>query len=86
LFGKTLNYDHPEFYETCARVRTIDDHLAGKNFAHEATKPLFKEHNVLSLKNLHIYHTFMESFKILKHNTPISIRGLSSFLPKTEKM
>ena len=86
LFGKTLNYDHPEFYETCARARTIDDHLAGKNFALEATKPLFKEHNVLSLKNLHAYHTFMESFKILKHNTPISIRDLLAILPKTEKM
>jgi hypothetical protein len=60
--------------------------LAGKNFALEATKPLFKEHNALSVRNLNLYHTLMESFKILKQNTPISIRGLSSILPKTGKM
>ena len=26
LFGKTINYDHSQFYETCARARTIDQH------------------------------------------------------------
>jgi hypothetical protein len=62
------NHIKRRFYETRARARTIDDLLAGKDFALEATKPLFKEHNYingLSLKNLHVYHTFMESFKIL---------------------
>jgi hypothetical protein len=61
--------------------------LAGKNFALEATKPLFnKEHNILSLKNLHVYHTFMESYEVVKHNTLISVRGLSLFLPKKGKI
>ena len=32
LFGKRLNFDHAEFYKTCARTRTIDEHFALKNF------------------------------------------------------
>ena len=51
LFGKTLNYDHREFYETCARAKTIDDHLSENNFALEPTKPLFNEHKILNLQN-----------------------------------
>ncbi len=85
LFGKTLNYDHREFYETCARVKTIDDHLSEMNFALEHTKPLFNEHKILNLQNLYLYHTFMETFKVLKFSTPISIRNLLHFLPRTER-
>jgi hypothetical protein len=86
LFGKTLNRDHQEFYETCARARTIEDHYAEKNFALEPTKPLYNEHGILNVQNLYKYHLFMETFKILKFSTPISIRNLLSFLPKTEKL
>ena len=38
------------------------------------TKPLFNEHDLLSLENLYTYHTFMEVFKVLKFQSPISIR------------
>ena len=68
-----------------ARVKTIDDHLSEKNFALEPTKPLFNEHKILNLQNLYLYHTFMETFKVLKFSTPISIRNLLYFLPRTEK-
>ena len=30
LFGKEINYDHAEFYETCARTRTYNEHIAYK--------------------------------------------------------
>ena len=86
LFGETLNRDHREFYETCARARTIEDHYAEKNFVLEPTKPLFNKHGILSVHNLYKYHTFMETFKILKFSTPISICNLISFLPKTDRL
>ena len=74
LFGKEFSYDHPEYYETCARVRTFAEHMAPKTFTLEHTKPLFNEYDLLSLGNLYEYHTFMEVFKLLKFQTPSSIR------------
>ena len=53
LFGKTINYDHLQFYETRARARTIDQHKDKKNFCLEHTKPLFNEHSIFSLENLY---------------------------------
>ena len=50
LFGKAINYDHSQFYETCARARTIDQHKEKKNFCLEHTKPLFNEHSIFILK------------------------------------
>ena len=85
LFGKTLTSDHEEFYQTCARVRTINEHREEKAFCLEHTKPLFNEHSIMSLGNLYVYHTFMQIFKILKTSTPISARELITFLPKNEK-
>ena len=79
LFGNEPSYDHAEFYETCARVRTFSDHMAPKMFTLEHTKPLFNEHEILSLENLHLYHTFMEVLKILKYESPSSLRQLFNF-------
>ena len=86
LFGETPNYDHREFYETCARIRPISDHYAEKNFALEPTKPLFNKHKILNLHNLYIYQLFMETFKVLKFRSPVSICNLLAFLPKSDKM
>ena len=86
LFGETPNYDHGEFYETCARVRPISEHYAEKNFALEPTKPLFNKHKILNLHNLYTYQLFMETFKVLKFGSPVSIRNLLEFLPKNDKM
>ena len=86
LFGETPNHDHHEFYETCARARPITDHYAEKSFALEPTKPLFNKHKVLNLQNLFIYHLFMETFKVLKFRSPMSISNLLTFLPKNDKM
>ena len=86
LFGETLNRDHREYYETCARARTIEDHYAEKNFVLEPTKPLFNKYGILNVHNLYKYHTFMETLKILKFSTPISVHNLISLLPKTDKL
>ena len=32
LLGKVINYEHPEFYETCARVRPYNHQMAVENF------------------------------------------------------
>ena len=86
LFGKSPNYDRKEFYETCARARTIDDHKASKDFKLEHTKPLFNEKEILNLQNLYVYHVFMETFKIAKFSTPITMRNIIKFLPRTDKL
>jgi hypothetical protein len=76
LFGKQFSFDHTEYYETCARVRTYEENMAPKNYCLEHTKPLFNEYDMLSLDNLHKYHTFMEVFKILKFHIPVSLFDL----------
>ena len=73
LFGNQFTFDHPEYYETCARVRTFEENMTPKNFCLEHTKPLFVEHKLLSLENLFKFHSFMEVFKILKLHSPISL-------------
>ena len=76
LFGEIPSFDHEEFYLTCARVRTYQEHRAEKNFTLEHTKPLFNKHGLLTLQNLHIMRTLTEFFKIFKYHSPISMFNL----------
>ena len=76
LFGKTINYDHSQFYGTCARARTLDQHKEKKNLCLEHTKPLFNEHSNFSLENLYKYHCYMETLKIMKLKCPVSLCNL----------
>ena len=78
LFGEKLSFDHPEFYETCARARTYQEHKAPKNFELEHTKPLFNKHNLLKLQNLYSLRMFLETYKIMKNHQPISLFSLLS--------
>ena len=86
LFGKEFSFDHPEFYETCARVRTFEENMAPKNYCLEHTKPLFNEYEILSLDNLYTFHTFMELFKLLKFHSPISLYELFKTSSRGEKV
>ena len=86
LFGKELNFDHAAYYETCARTRTYDQHMAKKDFSLEHTKPIFNGMNLLSLHHLHIYHTFLEIFKLFKFKTPLSLHELFTFSPRSTSM
>ena len=36
-------------------------------------KPLFNEMNLLSLHHLYIYHTFIDTLKLLKYRIPMSL-------------
>ena len=73
LFGVELSFDHPEYYQTCARVRTYQDHMKPKDFSLEHTKPIFNHNKILTLHSLYRLNLFMETFKILKWHRPISI-------------
>ena len=83
LFGKDFNFDHAEYYQTCARARTYEENNAPKNFILEHTKPLFKQHQFLTVHNLYKLFIFNEIFKIQKYNIPIS---LSNLLHKNRKL
>ena len=73
LFGNEYSFDHAGYYETCARARSYLEHKSDKNYCLEHTKPVFTKHKLMTLHNLHIYHTFMEAFKILKTHIPVSL-------------
>ena len=73
LFGNKLSYDHKDYYETCARVRTYDEHCEPKEYCLEHTKPLFNEHKLLTVHNLYYKHVLLETFKILKYRAPFSL-------------
>ena len=86
LFGKEINYDHPEFYNSCARVRTYKEHMAKKNYQLEHTKPIFNEQSLLTLHHLYIYHTFCEVFKLLTYRTPMPLFELLKNSPSKINM
>ena len=72
LFGKELTLDNAEYYESCARVKTCEEHTKENLFQLVHTKPIFNDMNQLSLHHLYIYHTFIDTLKILKYIMPIS--------------
>ena len=86
LFGKELSFDHAEFYETCARTRTYQQHMSKKNYCLEHTKPIFSEYNILSLRHLYIQHTFVELFKIVKFRAPFSVFELFNPSPRNTNL
>ena len=72
LFGDKQAY--LDKFKTCSRARPYPTQTLGEKFFQlEHCKPLFKKHNILALKNLYTYHTFMETFKILKLRYPMSL-------------
>ena len=47
-----------EKYRAAARARPYPNQLLGEDFyKREHTKPLFKKHNIMALRNLYTYHT-----------------------------
>lgn len=55
-------------------------------FELEHTKPLFNEYNLMSLESLYKFHAFMEVFKILKFDSPISLRELFTLSLRDHKL
>ena len=83
LFGESYSFDHPEYYATCCRTKTYQEHVALKNYALEHTKPLFNKHSLLTLHNLHASRSLVELIKILKLHSPYPVYENLQFCPRT---
>ena len=82
LFGKEFTFDHEGYYETCARARPYEQHMAKKDFCLEHTKPIFNERGILTLHHLHVKHKFVELFKLMKYKEPLSVFDLVEYTPR----
>ena len=72
LFGDKDAYQ--EKFRTSVRARPLEQQILNKDFySREISKPLFNSNNILTVFNSYIYHTTIETFKILKYRCPISI-------------
>ena len=64
-------------FETCARTRTFESRILGREFfQREPSKPLFCNNSLLTVHNLYKYHCIVEMFKVVKLRIPISIYEL----------
>ena len=72
-------------FKTCCRARTIENQrLVKEHYQKEHTKPLHKNHGLMNVYNLFVYHCSMETSKILINKTPISMYNLFSISPRKE--
>ena len=72
MFGNKEAY--LDKFRTCVRSRPVGDQKLGTEFyIKEHTKPLFNAHNIFTVQNLYNYHTILDTFKIIKTHTPISL-------------
>ena len=72
LFGDRQAY--LEKFETCVRARPTETQILGAEFhKKEHTKPLFNTKEILTTQNLYHYHTLLETYKIIKTHTPVSL-------------
>ena len=55
-----------------------------EKFQLEHNKPLLNEMNLLSLHHLYIYHTFIDTFKLLKYRIPMSLCELLKNSPRNK--
>ena len=73
-------------FKTCARARPyLEQKLTSKFFIKEHSKPLFTSHSLLNLRNLYIYHSCCETYKIFKYRSPIAIVELFKFSSRGNK-
>ena len=64
-------------FETCARTRTFESRILGREFfQREPSKPLFCNNSLLTVHKLYKYHCIVEMFKVVKLRIPISIYEL----------
>ena len=72
MFGDTEAYLNK--FRTCARTREFGSQTLGAEFfSREHTKPLFTMYGLLTVHNLYRYHCILETYKIIKLRTPISM-------------
>ena len=70
-------------FKTCCRARAKDEQILGQeHYQKEHTKPLHKTHGLMNVYNLFVYHCSMETVKILRNKTPVSMYNLFSVSPR----
>ena len=50
------------------------------------TKPLFNDKRIMTIGNLYLYHTYMETLKLFKFYSPSSMHKLFEFLPRNKSL
>ena len=72
LFGDQQKYN--DKFCTCARTRPFNKQILGQEFyTKESSKPIFNRKNLLTVHNLYVYYISLETLKILKLRTPMSM-------------
>ena len=72
LFGNKDEY--LDKFMTSARARPLGKQTLGSEFyARENSKPLFTRQNIMTVHNVHKYHTLLLFFKIMKLRSPIEL-------------
>lgn len=85
LFGNREAY--LDKFMTSARSRPYGSQILGSEFhAREHTKPLFNTHKILTVHNLHTYHSITEIYKILKFQLPPSVNRLFNLSDRKEAL
>ena len=85
MFGDKAAY--LDKFCTSVRSRSWEDQRLGSEFyKKESTKPLFNSHEILTIENLHNYHTLLETYKIIKTHTPISLYSLFTISSRKETL
>ena len=85
LFGDRQAYK--DKFKTCARARPFGAQKLGAEFYRkENSKPLFLSNKLLTVHNLYKYHCTMETYKILKFRTPISLYSLFQLSNRKETL
>ena len=75
MFGD--NEAYIDKFKTCVRVRPYGSQILGSEFYRkESTKPLFVSNDILTVHNLYSYYCILQTYKILKLRTPISLYSL----------
>ena len=81
------NSSYLDKFKTCARSRPLNDQILGVPFyIQEHTKPLFKENNILTVRNLYYYHMFLNTYKILNFRIPISLYSMFTLSYRKETL
>ena len=71
---------------TCARTRPYGNQdLSQDFFIKEHTKSLFNGLKILNLRNLYFYHCTIETYKIFKYNSPITLFDKFKFSKRSHK-
>ena len=73
-------------FKTCVRARPFPDQkLTSEFFIKEHSKPLFNSYGLLNLRNLYLYHSCCEIFKIFKYASPVALYSMFKFSNRGHK-